>query len=37
MVKLAIVDSDGTQFAPKDITSAVDLTRIAEQARAIIS
>jgi len=36
MVRLAIVDSDGKQLSPKDLTSAVDLQSIAEQARMMI-
>jgi hypothetical protein len=36
MLRLAIVDSDGKQVDPKEISSGVDLVSIAEQARTLI-
>ena len=36
MLRLVILDSDGKQVAPQDISSGVDLVSIAEQARTLI-
>lgn len=36
MLRLLIIDSDGTRVDPKEITSAVDLVSLAEQARTMI-
>lgn len=36
MLRLTIVDSDGKKLEPKDISSAIDLTSIAEQARTLL-
>jgi hypothetical protein len=36
MLRLAIVDSDNQKVEAKEITSAVDLVSIAEQARTLI-
>jgi hypothetical protein len=36
MLRLAIVDSDNKKLEAKEITSAVDLVSIAEQARTLI-
>ena len=36
MIRLTIVDADGKPLTPKDIASATDLVRIAEQARSMV-